>query len=808
MMSEIDPECVNGYRKLKMLGNEPLVESYLVEDMKTSQQYEMKIVSQETFIKYQSQLEFLKTANHPFIQSYITDFPDVSTDTSHCIILEYGCALRSSKPASEQQALAWFAQLCLAQIHSKQCVKAENVVIAGGVAKLCYFDAIISHNGAQEVVHQEDVSELGNVLYEMVSGGKLPYDFEEGKDQEKLPHVEVKQMPAHLSGDCKQLIEKLLEKDPLKRPSIYDVLKIPIIQASIKLITDEKVLGDEKAQRIKQQLLEIDIDYNSKLEEQKEASLSTENTQISSEQFPLALHLNYQQLSQTSVLLPHEYFTERGFHDFLQQIRERGHSKLVDAALFHGLSVSRLNACANINKEVKQLEFEGNTIFKAGGIFYGQCADGVRDGYGLLYCIYIDDGIPTLFECEWAKGSPTKGRRMLIDNEGKWMNYEGQFDEQFLRNGSGMWVDEYGESYIGQFKAGKHHGQGKYSNHEGDTYEGQFKDGQEHGYGILRYSDGATYEGDFFEGQQNGTAKYVWPSGNTYIGQFVDGLSHGQGKHIWASGQIYEGEWKDDKKHGVGKMTWPCGKVYEGQFKDDKINGYGKHTSTNGKIYEGEYFDEQRHGKGKLTLADGESFEGEFKDGLMDGQGIYTWPCGQIQEGMFKNNVANGQCKLVFPDGRTIEGEFKDDIVHGFATDRAADGRVYEGQHEEGERSGFGKYSWPDGREYEGEFKEGKQNGKGKMTFPDGEIWDGLWKDDAMHGKGKKTKYGAMYEGQFEEGQLIGEGKYQDSNGNYEIGLYENGKISGLHKTFTKEGTLLYHKTYLDDEEIKIVEFL
>lgn len=47
----------------------------------------------------------------------------------------------------------------------------------------------------------------------------------------------------------------MLQIDPRKRPTIYEILRYSIIKDKIKLITEEDIIGTEKAELIKQQLL-------------------------------------------------------------------------------------------------------------------------------------------------------------------------------------------------------------------------------------------------------------------------------------------------------------------------------------------------------------------------------------------------------------------------------------------------------------------------------------------------------------------------------------------------------------------------
>lgn len=99
--------------------------------------------------------------------------------------------------------------------------------------------------------------------------------------------------------------------------------------------------------------------------------------------------------------------------------------------------------------------------------------DGLRDGYGLLYCTDLD-AYPQLFECEWSKGNPIQGRETKIVN-GRWQMYEGAFGQVALPNGQGKLVNEDGSSYEGGFRKGSMHGTGRYTWEDGRKYEGEWK---------------------------------------------------------------------------------------------------------------------------------------------------------------------------------------------------------------------------------------------------------------------------------------------------------------------------------------------
>ncbi len=141
---------------------------------------------------------------------------------------------------------------------------------------------------------------------------------------------------------------------------------------------------------------------------------------------------------------------------------------------------------------------------------------------------------------------------------------------------------------------------GIYKNEIGHLFIGQFKDGK-----ILKGN--ATYAG-----------------GSKYVGQFKDGKPHGKGIFTYSDGSNYHGKWKDGKNHGSGVKTWKDGKKYTGQFKDDKLHGEGTLAYPDGSKYVGQFRDNKRHGQGTLTYSDRQTFTGQFVDGFEHGTGACT----------------------------------------------------------------------------------------------------------------------------------------------------------------------------------------
>ncbi|TNV84187.1 hypothetical protein FGO68_gene4901 [Halteria grandinella] len=775
-----------------------------------------------------NELTFLKSTAHPFIIGYIEDFPSPFLG-KHCIILEYadGCDLRKKMASmghqiTEDLAITWLAHVCLglAEMHTQRLVhrdiKPDNILIVGEVAKLGDFGTIkkmsygdtvdtlrvgtykyFSPERGDNIKYQEeaDIWSLGIVLYEMCTGGKFPfqYDFAKGNLDDyldKLPFLELRQIPEHLSTECKTLINQMLEKYPQSRLNASKVLQKSIILEKIRQIVEDQILGEEIALKIRDQILtlEIQLPQKSQFEEQIQllplsstSKQSTATNSINSQKLALSLEqqlsLQSEESKQSLPTLEQNKFSQVTIDNFLNMIREKGHTKLIEVSLQHGLTLNLLNC--NQTKEVRQLEFEGNEFFEKGGTYYGECVEGLRDGWGLLYCIHTQ-GPECLFECEWTHGVPVKGKRVLIEKD-QWHYYQGQFDARMIRTGTGRWEHEDGRTYEGEWRDGKSNGQGNETYADGGTYQGEFKDDKRHGHGKIVYADGDIYEGEW-----------------------KDGEFSGYGKYIWEDGRVYEGEFKNGKQNGQGKITWPDGETYEGEWKDGYYSGQGKQTKPDGQIYEGGWKEGNKHGQGKVAWPDGDTYEGEWKDNMMNGKGKYIWADGRIYEGEFKDNKREGQGKMIYPDGKVYEGQWKDGKMNGTGKYIWADGAIYEGEYKDNKREGQGKMIYPDGKVYEGQWKNENKNGIGRVSLADGRTYEGELKDDKYHGKGKFTwPDGRIYEGEWKDDKGHGTGRLTFKNGEYEEGQYEGNNPIGVHKYYSKEDKLIKLITFENGEVVK-----
>lgn len=83
----------------------------------------------------------------------------------------------------------------------------------------------------------------------------------------------------------------------------------------------------------------------------------------------------------------------------------------------------------------------------------------------------------------------------------------------------------------GQTKNGQWHGPGTFTDFNGDTYEGNFVAGRRDGKGRQHFQNHDVYEGDWKDDRMDGQGTMVYAkTGNTYVGGFKAGRRHGRGR--------------------------------------------------------------------------------------------------------------------------------------------------------------------------------------------------------------------------------------------------------------------------------------
>lgn len=218
--------------------------------------------------------KILERLDHPSIIKFIEVFRCNKPYSSLNIVMDYadGGDLQAKikaqkKPFPESQVLDWFTQICLAikHIHDKKILhrdlKSGNIFLTKenriklgdfGIAK-CLSN---THDKAKtfvgtpyylspEIVQEKpysfksDIWSLGILLYEMTML-KMPF---EGTS---LPMLSLKiirgnysPIPSSVSKDLKNLIQSLIQIEIKNRPSIYEILRNPIIGSRITNFLNE-----------------------------------------------------------------------------------------------------------------------------------------------------------------------------------------------------------------------------------------------------------------------------------------------------------------------------------------------------------------------------------------------------------------------------------------------------------------------------------------------------------------------------------------------------------------------------------------
>ena len=174
---------------------------------------------------------------------------------------------QNNKPFTESDILDYFTQICLAlkHIHEKKIIhrdlKSGNVfLMQSGLVKLGDFGIAKNFQNTMDKAKtmvgtpyylspeilenkpydaKSDIWSLGVLLYEMMTF-KMPFNAN------SLPMLSVKIMrgnypppPAVYTKDLREIVSKCLTVIPSRRPSIQEILRMPIIQNRIRNFLDE-----------------------------------------------------------------------------------------------------------------------------------------------------------------------------------------------------------------------------------------------------------------------------------------------------------------------------------------------------------------------------------------------------------------------------------------------------------------------------------------------------------------------------------------------------------------------------------------
>ena len=160
-----------------------------------------------------------------------------------------------------------------------------------------------------------------------------------------------------------------------------------------------------------------------------------------------------------------------------------------------------------------------------GNTYIGTFNKGLFDGFGTLSS--LDDKY--LYTGEWKEGLK-HGKGQLITEK---IKYSGKFENDVFSGNKGIFCDEKGNIYEGDFVNGKFEGYGHYKSNNGDIYIGQFKNGYFEGKGQLTDKKGNVFNGNFVKGQKDGYGLIVTNKGETIEGKYKNGIFFKINKDIY-----------------------------------------------------------------------------------------------------------------------------------------------------------------------------------------------------------------------------------------------------------------------------------
>ena len=268
------------YKITKLLGEGSFGKAYLATVDNEDKKYVIKQVIMDGMTDQEKRETFneaviLKRLDHPNIIKFKEVFRQRNPKEALNIVTEYAdggdldqkIEAQKKKPFPETQILDYFTQICLAlqHLHKKNIIhrdlKGGNVfLMQSGLVKLGDFGIAkglkTSKEKAQttvgtpyylspEIINSKpydtksDIWSLGVLLYQMMTF-KMPFNAQ------SLPLLSIKinrgvysPPPSVYSAELRDILKRCLSQDPEKRPSINDILQLPIIKDRINNFLSE-----------------------------------------------------------------------------------------------------------------------------------------------------------------------------------------------------------------------------------------------------------------------------------------------------------------------------------------------------------------------------------------------------------------------------------------------------------------------------------------------------------------------------------------------------------------------------------------
>ena len=322
------------YIIVKLLGEGAFGKAYLAKTDKDQNQYVIKQVIMAGLTDQEKREAFneaviLKKLDHPNIIKFKEVFLQRKPKEALNIVTEFAdggdlnekIKQQNKKPFPESQILDYITQICLAiqHIHGKKIIhrdlKSNNVfLMKSGIVKLGDFGisrAVKTWEKAKtlvgtpyylapEIIENNpydskcDIWALGVLLYELMTF-QMPFNAI------SLPLLSIKikrgvyKPPSSTySKELRDLLKSLLTLDPDERPSINDILKLPLIKDRIKSFLNEvqydQDLSKTMAKKYKDKKREERHKKKEEKQNEKKQNNNTENTTINSIQNPTKPH--------------------------------------------------------------------------------------------------------------------------------------------------------------------------------------------------------------------------------------------------------------------------------------------------------------------------------------------------------------------------------------------------------------------------------------------------------------------------------------------------------------------------------------
>ncbi|KAK2963667.1 putative G2-specific protein kinase nimA [Blattamonas nauphoetae] len=225
-----------------------------------------------------NEIQVLSQLRHPCIVSYRESFIErgilcIMMDYADSGDLEQFVKRQGGRYMSEDQILDFFVQICLAlkHLHDKKIlhrdIKGQNIFLhhktlvklgdfgiskvlsaTCEMAKTCigtpyYMSPELAANRPYNA--KSDIWAVGCVLYEMVC---LRHAFDANNMKGLMMRIQresYRPIPSQYSNDLRNLIAVMLAKDPSKRPSVNQILRLPFIQQRISKYLDSQLQSEE-----------------------------------------------------------------------------------------------------------------------------------------------------------------------------------------------------------------------------------------------------------------------------------------------------------------------------------------------------------------------------------------------------------------------------------------------------------------------------------------------------------------------------------------------------------------------------------